>query len=78
MIVKVGEQKVDSTEHPIIVEFTEDELNQIRNFDPEQNILYSYPADANEEVVEAWATRRINEDYEEDESTVAIHEGNGD
>lgn len=74
MIVKVGEQKVDSREHPIIVEFTEDELNQIRNFDPEQNILYSYPAEADETIVEEWVTRRINEDDEED--AVPIHEGN--
>lgn len=77
MIVKVGEQKVDSTEHPIIVEFTEDEIDQIRNFDPEQNILYSYPAEANEEVVEAWVNRRINEEDDGDE-VVPIHEGNGD
>ncbi len=63
MIVKVGKDAVvQSSEHPIIVMFDEDELEQIRNFDPGQNVLYSYPIDSNEEEVRAWVQERINQE----------------
>ena len=65
MIVKVGEQKVDSSEYPVIVEFTDEELKLIRNFDPDQNIIYSYPETSDEKTVEDWVTRRINEESSE-------------
>jgi hypothetical protein len=77
MIVKVGEQKVDSTQHPIIVEFEEHELEVLRTLDDSHNVLYSYPVDSDMQKLEEWVERRINEDYEEDD-VQPIHEGNGD
>lgn len=63
MIVKVGKDSfVNSAEHPIIVMFDADELEQIRNFDPGQNVLYSYPINANEEEVRKWVNERINQE----------------
>lgn len=67
MIVKVGNQKVDSREYPVLVEFTDEELEMIRNFDPEQTAIYSYPAESNEVEIEDWVTKRINEEDEETE-----------
>ena len=75
MIVKVGKDSVvQSSEHPIIVMFDADELEQIRNFDPGQNVLYSYPVNADPDQVKQWVDERINqepypegEDWEEEE-----------
>lgn len=75
MIVKVGEQKVDSTEHPIIVEFANNEIEILKTLDENNCVLYSYPEGSNLEELEEWVNRRINEDWEED--VVPIHEGNG-
>ena len=63
MIVKVGKDSfVNSSEHPIIVMFDDDELEQIRTFDPGQNVLYSYPIDADPDAVAKWVDERINQE----------------
>jgi hypothetical protein len=67
MIVKVGNQKVDSRDYPVLVEFTDEELEMIRKFEPDQTAIYSYPAESNELEIEEWVTKRINEDEEETE-----------
>lgn len=78
MIVKVGEQKVNSADYPIIVEFDEDELKLLRTLDETHNILYSYPIDADLEKVEKWVERRINEEDDEDPEKLSedLDEGN--
>lgn len=75
MIVKVGDQKVDSSEHPVIIEFEPHELEMFKSLDPTHNVMYSYPEGIDEKKLEEWVTRRINEDWGED--IVPIHEGNG-
>ncbi|MDX1700053.1 MAG: hypothetical protein R3250_05510 [Melioribacteraceae bacterium] len=63
MIVKVGKDSVvQSSDHPIIVMFDDDELEQIRNFDPGQNVLYSYPVNSDPEQVRLWVEERINQE----------------
>lgn len=62
MIVKVGKDSyVASNEHPILVIFEDEELEQIRNFKPDESAIYSYPADMDEKKVEAWVNERLNQ-----------------
>ena len=62
MIVKVGlDVYVDSSKHPVIVMFDDDELEQIKNFEPGQNVIYGYPIDANPEQIKTWVEERINQ-----------------
>lgn len=68
MKVKVGEQTVDSRDYPILIEYTEEEIEIIHSFDKGNNAIYSYPADADPQKIEAWVTRRLNEEDTESDT----------
>lgn len=78
MIVKIGQQTiVDSSDHLIIVEFDEGELELLRNLEPAHNVIYSYPLDSDDSKIEELVQRRISEEDEIVESNVIpLHEGN--
>ena len=76
MIVKVGKDSfVRSDEHPIIVIFEKDEIDQIKNFEPEHQVLYSYPIESDPDKIEKWVEERLNQepygiyDEEDEEET---------
>ena len=63
MIVRLGKDTIiDSTEHPIIVEFTREEVELAKTLDYETNAIYAYPYETDEEMVEKWANQRLQED----------------